>query len=84
MYLPGTVLMWMVFILGLISIVTYALAIKDPSRWRAIARQAYVLMTAGIVMASALLMYLILTHDYRLAYVYAYSEPGVGIREDNQ
>ncbi len=39
-----------------------------------IARQAYVLMTAGIVLASALLMYLILTHDYRLAYVYAYSD----------
>ena len=38
MYLPGTMLMWMVFILGLISTVTYALAIKDPSRWRAMPR----------------------------------------------
>ncbi|RLE33562.1 MAG: hypothetical protein DRJ61_06990 [Acidobacteria bacterium] len=74
MYLPGTVLMWMVFILGLISTVAYSFAIKDPSRWRAIARQAYVLMTTGIVVASALLMLLILTHDYRLAYVYAYSD----------
>lgn len=74
MYLPGTVLMWMVFILGLISTVAYSFAIQDPARWRAIARQAYVLMTAGIIVASALLMYLILTHDYRLAYVYAYSD----------
>ncbi|MEN8164280.1 MAG: cytochrome c biogenesis protein CcsA [Acidobacteriota bacterium] len=74
MYLPGTMLMWMVFILGLISTVAYGLSVQDPSRWRAIARQAYVLMTAGVVVASALLMYLILTHDYRLAYVYAYSD----------
>lgn len=74
MYLPGTVLMWMAFALGLVSTVTYILAIKDPSRWRAIARQAYVLMTVGVVGASALLMYLLITHDYRLAYVYAYSD----------
>ncbi len=74
MYFPGTVLMWMTFILGLISTVTYGLAIKDPARWRQIARQAYVLMTAGVVLSSALLMYLIVTHDFRLAYVYAYSD----------
>ncbi len=74
MYLPGTMLIWMAFFLGLVSTVAYILAIKDPARWRQIARQAYVLMTAGVVVASALLMYLILTHDYRLAYVYAYSD----------
>lgn len=74
MYLPGTMLMWMAFFLGIVSTVTYAMAVKDPARWRQIARQAYVLMTAAVVVASALLMYLILTHDYRLAYVYAYSD----------
>lgn len=74
MYLPGAMLIWMAFLLGLASIVTYALAVNDSARWRPIARQAYVMMTAGIVGASALLMYLILTHDYRLAYVYAYSD----------
>ncbi len=74
MYLPGTMLMWMATILGLVSTVAYGLAIKEPVRWRAIARQSYIVMTAAVVAASVLLMYLILTHDYRLAYVYAYSD----------
>jgi cytochrome c-type biogenesis protein CcmF len=74
MYVPGTALMWMAFIFGVASTVTYGLAVKDPSKYRAIARQTYGLMTFAIVAASALLMYLIVTHDYRLSYVYAYSD----------
>jgi cytochrome c-type biogenesis protein CcmF len=38
------------------------------------ARQAYLLMTAAIVVVSGLLMYLLVTHDYRLHYVWAYSD----------
>ncbi|MCD4747815.1 MAG: cytochrome c biogenesis protein CcsA, partial [Thermoanaerobaculales bacterium] len=74
MYVPGTMLMWMAFVFGIVSTVTYALAVKDSDRWQAIARQAYVLMTISVVMGSALLMYLLVNHDYRLAYVYAYSD----------
>lgn len=74
MYVPGTVLMWMAFILGAVSMVTYFLAVKDRQRWQTIARQAYVLMTGAVVVASGLLMYLLVTHDYRLSYVYAYSD----------
>lgn len=74
MYVPGTVLLWMAFLLGLGSTVAYALSIRDPEKWRPVARQAYGLMTAAVVIASAVLMYLLLTHDYRLHYVWAYSD----------
>ncbi len=74
MYVPGTILMWMAFLLGIGSTIAYALAIKDEERWKAVARQTYVLMTAGVVVSSGLLMYLLVTHDYRLTYVWAYSD----------
>jgi cytochrome c-type biogenesis protein CcmF len=74
MYVPGTVLMWMAFLLGLGSTVAYALSIRDPEKYRPIARQSYGLMTAAIVICSAILMYLLVTHDYRLHYVWAYSD----------
>jgi cytochrome c-type biogenesis protein CcmF len=74
MYLPGTILMWTALIAGLASTVTYWLSIKEPERWRAPARQSYVLMTFAIVIGSGLLMYLLVTHDYRLHYIWAYSD----------
>jgi cytochrome c-type biogenesis protein CcmF len=74
MYVPGTVLMWMAFLLGLGSTVAYALSIRDPEKWRSVARQSYVLMTGAVVIASGILMYLLITHDYRLHYVWAYSD----------
>jgi cytochrome c-type biogenesis protein CcmF len=74
MYLPGTILMWTALLAGLASTVTYWLSIKHPDKWRAPARQSYVLMTFAIVIASGLLMYLLVTHDYRLHYVWAYSD----------
>ena len=74
MYVPGTALLWIAFFLGLGSTVTYALSIRDPEKWKPIARQAYGLMTAAVVVASAILMYLLVTHDYRLHYVWAYSD----------
>ncbi len=74
MYVPGTILMWTAFLAGLASTVTYWLSIREPERWRSAARQSYVLMTAAVVVGSALLMYLLVTHDYRLHYVWAYSD----------
>ena len=52
MYIPGTILMWLAFLAGLASTVTYWLSIKAPERWRSPARQSYVLMTAAVVVAS--------------------------------
>ena len=74
MYLPGTILMWAALLAGVASTVTYWLSIKEPERWRAPARQSYLVMTAAIVIGSGLLMYLLVTHDYRLHYVWAYSD----------
>jgi cytochrome c-type biogenesis protein CcmF len=74
MYVPGTVLLWMAFLLGLGSTVAYALSIRDPEKWRPLARQSYGLMTTAVVIASGILMYLLVTHDYRLHYVWAYSD----------
>jgi cytochrome c-type biogenesis protein CcmF len=74
MYLPGTILMWTAMLAGIASTITYWLSIREPERWRAPARQSYVLMTFAIIAGSALLMYLLVTHDYRLHYVWAYSD----------
>jgi cytochrome c-type biogenesis protein CcmF len=74
MYYPGAILLWLAFALGLGSTVAYAAVIRGREEWRARARQAYVLLSVAVVMASGLLMYLLLTHDYRLAYVWSYSD----------
>ncbi len=73
MYTPGALLLWMAFVFGLASTVLYAMSLKDAA-WRRAARQAFGLMTIAVVIASALLMYLLLTHDYRVFYVTAYSD----------
>jgi len=74
MYFPGTILLWMAFLLGVGSTVAYVLVVRGREEWRVQARQAYVLMTAAIVVVSILLLYLLITHDYRLAYVWSYSD----------
>ncbi|HOC43335.1 MAG TPA: cytochrome c biogenesis protein CcsA [Thermoanaerobaculales bacterium] len=74
MYTPGTLLVWVAFVLGAVSTIAYALAIRGSAGARSIARQAYLLMTGAIVLVSGLLMYLLVTHDYRLHYVWAYSD----------
>jgi len=73
MYTPGAMLMWMAFLFGLASTAFYAMSLKDVS-WRKPARHAFGLMTLAVVIASALLMYLLVTHDYRVFYVTAYSD----------
>ncbi len=80
MYLPGTILLWIAFALGLVSTFGYARSLDEDSPLRAMARQSYVLMTAAVVLASSLLMYLLITHDYRLTYVYAYSDNSLSLR----
>lgn len=74
MYYPGTILLWAAFLLGLASAVAFLAVARGKESWRRVARQTYVLMTAAVVVASALLMYLLVTHDYRLFYITAYSD----------
>jgi len=73
-YYPGTILLWLAFMLGAASVVSYLLVIRGREEWKRQARQSYVLMTVAIVVVSVLLMYLLITHDYRLAYVWSYSD----------
>ncbi len=80
MYTPGTLLLWLAFLLGVASTVSYVLVIRGNERARSFARQSYVLMTAAIVVVSGLLMYLLVTHDYRLHYVWAYSDNLLSLR----
>lgn len=80
MYLPGTILLWIAFATGVLSTIGYARSLDENSPLRAVARQSYVLMTAAVVLASSLLMYLLVTHDYRLTYVYAYSDNSLSLR----
>jgi len=80
MYLPGTLLLWISFILAVVSTLAYGRSINVENRFRTIARQAYVLMTVAVVLASGLLMYLLITHDYRLSYVWAYSDNSLPLR----
>ncbi len=75
MYYPGTILIWAAFLLGLASTVGFALAVRgEDDGWKRLARQAYGLMTLAVIVAAGLLMYLFITHDYRLFYVTAYSD----------
>ncbi|MCP4899564.1 MAG: cytochrome c biogenesis protein CcsA [bacterium] len=74
MYFPGAILMWAAFLLGLVSTVSYGLAVRREDQHLPLARQAYYGMTAAVVFASGLLMYLLVNHDYRLHYVWAYSD----------
>ncbi len=74
MFVPGTALLWVAFFLGLGSTVAYVLSLRDAEKWRPVARQSYGLMTLAVIVASGILLYLLLTHDYRLHYVWAYSD----------
>ena len=38
MYLPGTILMWTAFLAGVASTITYWLSIREPEKWRGLAR----------------------------------------------
>jgi len=80
MYFPGTILLWTASVLGVLSTIGYLRSLDEENPFRALARQSFVLMTAAVLLASGLLMYLLITHDYRLAYVYAYSDNALPLR----
>ncbi len=74
MYTPGAILLWFAFLAGIASTAGFAGAVRRGDEWLRFARQTFWLMAASIVAASGLLMYLLLVHDYRLSYVWAYSD----------
>jgi cytochrome c-type biogenesis protein CcmF len=75
MYIPGVVALWAAFVALVGSTVFYVRAMRSGSATdRAWGRQLYALATFGVILASAILLTLILRHDFRVHYVYSYSD----------
>lgn len=74
MFLPGAIALWVAFFALVASTYFYFRSLRGHAEARAWARQAYGLATTGVVIGSAVLLYLILTHDFRIHYVFSYSD----------
>jgi len=74
MFLPGAIALWVAFFALIASTLFYFRSTRGHTEARAWARQAYGLATAGVVIASGVLLYLILVHDFRIHYVFSYSD----------
>jgi cytochrome c-type biogenesis protein CcmF len=74
MFLPGAIALWAAFFALVASTYFYVRSLRGHTEAQAWARQAYGLATTGVVIASGVLLYLILTHDFRIHYVFSYSD----------
>ncbi|MFI5142917.1 MAG: heme lyase CcmF/NrfE family subunit [Thermoanaerobaculales bacterium] len=74
MFLPGALALWVAFLSLVASTIFYVRSLRGHTASRAWARQAYGLATMGVVIAAGVLLYLIFTHDFRIHYVYSYSD----------
>lgn len=60
-------------VLSIVSLGSYALAWRGQVRFHSLGRLAFVGATAAVTATLGVLMYLILTHDFTVAYVWQYS-----------
>ncbi|MGC8915852.1 MAG: heme lyase CcmF/NrfE family subunit [Thermoanaerobaculum sp.] len=74
MYWPGVLTLWAAFLAFAASTYLYFRVDRGREELKAYARQAYSYGTFAIFVASGILLYLILTHDFRLHYVFSYSD----------
>lgn len=74
MYIPGVVALWVAAAALVGSTVFYWRSWRGDETARVWARQLYGLMVFAVAVASAVLLYLIVTHDFRLHYVFSYSD----------
>jgi cytochrome c-type biogenesis protein CcmF len=74
MFIPGVVALWVALAALCASTVYYVSSLRGREAARTLARQFYALATFGVVAASGILLYLILIHDFRLHYVFSYSD----------
>ncbi|MCS7181609.1 MAG: cytochrome c biogenesis protein CcsA [Thermoanaerobaculum sp.] len=74
MYWPGVFALWAAFIAFAASTFLYWRVDRGREELRPYARQAYYYGAFSIFLASAILLYLILSHDFRLHYVFSYSD----------
>ena len=74
MFIPGVVALWVAAAALAASMVFYVRSLRGDQGARVWARQLYGLMVFAVAVAAAVLMYLILSHDFRLHYVFSYSD----------
>ena len=74
MFVPGVIALWVAFAALCVSTVYYWRSLKGRPNARSLGRQFYALATFGVLLAGAMLLYLILTHDFRMHYVFSYSD----------
>jgi cytochrome c-type biogenesis protein CcmF len=86
-YAPGTLAMWFALLSGLAAIAAYARALTlqktggEPYETAiGLGRRLYWAFAGSILLASALLMYRLLAHDFRLSYVTSYSGRDLPLR----
>jgi cytochrome c-type biogenesis protein CcmF len=80
MFLPGVIALWVAFAALLASTWFYVQSLRGREGSRALARQLYALATFGVLLAGVVLLYLILTHDFRIHYVFSYSDRALPTR----
>ena len=80
MFLPGAIALWVAFLSLAASTYFYVRSLRGQQEARAWARQAYGLATMAILIAAGVLVYLIVTHDFRIHYVFSYSDRSLPTR----
>ncbi len=74
MYWPGVITLWAAFVAFAASTYFYFQASRGGERSLAYARQTYYYGTFAVALACGVLLFLIVTHDFRLHYVFSYSD----------
>lgn len=74
MFVPGAVTLWVALVALVASTYFYWRALRGDSAARDRARHAYALASFAVVLATVALAYLVMTHDFRVHYVYSYSD----------
>ncbi|MFH1686152.1 MAG: cytochrome c biogenesis protein CcsA [bacterium] len=71
---PGDILVLMAFAFNLVAGLAFWAAARGRDTFASLGRRAYHAQTAVILAASGYLLYLFMTHDFGIAYVYQYSD----------
>jgi cytochrome c-type biogenesis protein CcmF len=74
MFIPGVIALWAAFAALCASTFSYVQSIRGDEGARERARQFYALAVFGVVAASAMLLYLIVSHNFSIHYVFSYSD----------
>ncbi len=77
----GYLLLTIAFVAGLLSAVSYFNAARnqnDPN-WRLLGRWGWIAMTAALLFATGLLLYLLATHQFQYSYVFRYSSKDLNL-----